>query len=68
MCVCAPSVGSTDHMLSFAVGPSIDIFGMNLDNKLFFYNYISNICKKINSQFNVMLRLQKLISSDTMLT
>ena len=59
--MCAPSVGSTDYMLSFAVRPSIDIFGMNLDNKLCFYNYISNICKKINNQFNVMLRLHKLI-------
>ena len=52
-------LGTTDHMFSFAAKPSVDIFGTNIDNKLCFDNYISNICKKINNQFNVMLRLHK---------
>ena len=60
-------LGTTDHTFSFAVKPSIDIFGMSIDNKLCFDNYISTICRKINNQFSVMLRLHKLISSDTML-
>ena len=59
-------LGTTDYTFSFAVKPSIDIFGMNIDNKLCFDNYISTICKKINNQFNVMLRLHKLISRETM--
>ena len=40
-------LGTTDHTFSFAVKPSIDIFGRNIDNKLCFDNYISTICKKI---------------------
>ena len=34
---------------------------MEKDNKLNFSKHISNICKKINNQFNVMLRFRKLI-------
>ena len=41
------------------------MFGINIDKRLCFDNYISTICKKINSQFNVMLRFRKLISKDT---
>ena len=32
-----------------------------------FDNYISTICKKINGQFNVMLRFRNLISKETLL-
>ena len=60
-------LGSTDHVFSVPVQSAIDIFGLNIDNKLCFDNHITTICKKINNQFNVMLRLQKLISSDTKL-
>ena len=60
-------LGSTDHVFSLPVQSAIDIFGLNIDNKLCFDNQISTICKKINNQFNVTLRLQKLISSDTKL-
>ena len=40
---------------------------MTLDNKLSFDNHISVICKKINNQFNVMLRFRKLIDKETLL-
>ena len=36
-------------------------FGMEIDNKLNFSKHISNVCKKISNQFNVMLRFRKLI-------
>ena len=45
----------------------MDIFEINIDNKLRFDNYISAICKKISVQFNVMLRFRKLIPKDTLL-
>ena len=31
-----------------------------IDNELNFSKHISNVCKKINNQFNVMLRFRKL--------
>jgi len=40
---------------------------MNIDNKLSFDNYIFAICKKINNQYNVILRFCNLISRDTLL-
>ena len=45
----------------------MDIFEINIDNRLRFDNYISAICRKINGQFNVMLRFRKRISKDTLL-
>ena len=42
-------LGTNDDMFSFSIRPCIDIFGMNLENKLCFDIYISNICKKINN-------------------
>ena len=55
-------LGKTDHSFSFPLKDSLDVFEINIDNRLCFDNYISTICKKINSQFNVMLRFLKLIS------
>ena len=52
-------LGTTDHTFSSAVKPSIDVF---VDNIFCFDNHISAICKKINNQFSLMLRLHKLIS------
>lgn len=60
-------LGKTGHSFSFPLKDSLDIFGINIDNRLRFDNYISTICKKINGQFNVMLRFRKLISKDTLL-
>ena len=60
-------LGKTEHKFCFPVNDSIDIFGMTIDNKLSFDNHISVICKKINNQFNVMLRFRKLINKETLL-
>ena len=43
------------------------MFGMTIDNRLSFDNHVSVICKKINNQFNVMLRFRKLINKETLL-
>ena len=51
-------LGETDHKFSFTVKDSIDIFSINLDNKLSFNNCISTICKKVNNQFKVMRRFR----------
>ena len=37
---------------------------MEIDNKLNFSKHISNVCKTINKQFNVMMRFRKLIRSE----
>ena len=60
-------MGKTKHDFSFPVNNSIDMFGMTIDNRLYFDNYVSVICTKINNQFNVMLRFQKLINKETLL-
>ena len=46
----------TDYNFSFPVKDTLEIFGMEIDNKLNFSSQISNVCKKINNQFDVMLR------------
>ena len=60
--------GKTGHSFSFPLKDPLDIFGINIDNRLRFDNHISAISKKINGRFNVMLRFRKLISKDTLLT
>ena len=40
---------------------------MTIDNRLPFDNHVSVTCKKINNQFNVMLRFWKLINKETLL-
>ena len=54
--------GKTDHSFSFPLKDSLDLFGINIDNRLRFDNHISTICKKTNAQFNVIERFRKLIS------
>jgi len=56
------------HFFSFSLKDSFDIFGVNIDDRLRFDNYISTICNKINGQCIVMLRFRKLISKDALLT
>ena len=51
---------------SFPVRESIDIFGMNIDNKLQFDKHVSSVCKKINNQLNVRIRFRKLIPKATL--
>ena len=60
-------LGDTDYSYSFPVKDTLEIFGMEIDNKLDFSSQISNLCKRINNQFNVMLRFRKLIPRDTLL-
>ena len=55
-------IGDTDYTLSFPVKDSIDIFGLNIDRKLQFGKHTSSVCRKVNNQFNVMLRLRTLIT------
>ena len=40
---------------------------MEIDNKLDFSSHNSNLCKRINNQFNVILLFRKLIPRDTLL-
>ena len=60
-------LGDTDYNFSFPVKDMLEIFGMEIDNKLNFSSHISNVCKRINNQFNVMLRFRKYIPRDTLL-
>ena len=59
--------GDTDFIFSFPINNAIDIFGLIVDDKLTFSDYISTICRKINNQFNVLIRFHKLVSKDTLL-
>ena len=51
-------LGDTEYTFSFPVKESIDIFGMNIENKLQFDKHVSSVCKKINNQLNVMIRFR----------
>ena len=42
----------------------IDLFGVNIDSDLSFEKHVSNICSKVNNQFQVLLRFRKLTSSE----
>ena len=53
----------TEYGFSFSVKDTLEIFGMEIDNKLNFSKHISNVRKKNNYQFNVMLRFRKLKNS-----
>ena len=53
-------LGDTEYIFSFPVKESIDIFGMNIDNKLQFDKHVSSVGKKINNHLNVMIRFRKI--------
>ena len=57
-------LGDTEYGFSFPVKDTLEIFGMEIDNNLNFSKHISNVCKKINNQLNVMLRFRKLIRKE----
>ena len=44
------------------------VIHVHVDDKLNFNDHISTMCKKINNQFNVLIRFHKLISKDALLT
>ena len=60
-------LGKTEHNFCFPVNNSIDIFGVTIDNRPSFDNHVSVICKKINNQFNVIIRFHKLMNKQTLL-
>ena len=60
-------LGRTDHQFSFPVKSSLDLLGMVIDNEPNFNDHISSICKKVSSQFKVMIRFRKLVSSEILL-
>ena len=60
-------IGNTEHSFSFPLKPSIKLLGITVDNKLAFDDHVSQVCKKINNQINVIIRYRKLIGSDVML-
>ena len=61
-------LAKNEHNFSFPVNNSIDILGMTIDStRLSFDNHVSVICKKINNQFNIMLRFRKVINKETLL-
>ena len=60
-------IGNTDHVFSFPVQQSVELFGITVDNKLRFDEHLSNICEKITNQFNVMSRFRKLIPATVLL-
>ena len=59
-------LGKSEYTFSFPTKESIHILGMNIDNNLNCLNYMSLICKRVNNQFNVMLRFRNLICEDTL--
>ena len=60
-------IGNTEHSFSFPLKPSIELLGITVDNKLAFDDHISQVCKRINNQINVIIGNRKLIGSDVML-
>ena len=60
-------LGKTDYKFSFPVENAIEQLGMTLDDEMSFRGHLATICKKINSQFSVMTRFGKLVSSDTLM-
>ena len=60
-------LGQTDHQFSFPTKDSLDLLGMTIDKELRFNDHITTICKKINNQFNVMMRFNNLISKEIMM-
>jgi len=60
-------LGEMDFSFSFPVQERLEIFGMEIDKKLNFSSHISNVCKKVDNQLNVMLRFRKLIPRGTLL-
>ena len=42
-------LGDTEYGFSFPVKDTLEIFGMEIDNKLNFSKHISKVCKKIDN-------------------
>ena len=62
--------GNTDHVFSFPVQQSIELFGITVDDRLCFDEHVSNICcicKNLTNQFKVISRFRKLIPATVLL-
>ena len=53
-------IGNTDHVFSFRVQKSLELFGITVDDRCCFHEHVSNVCKKRSNQFNVISRFCKL--------
>ena len=60
-------IGNTDHVFSFPVQKSVELFGITVDDRLCFDEHVSNICEKITNQLNVISRFRKLIPATVLL-
>ena len=60
-------LGNTDHLFSFPVQKSINLLEITVDDRLCFDEHVSNICKKITNQFNVISRFRNLIPATVLL-
>ena len=53
-------IANTDHVFSSQVQKSIELFGITVDDRRCFHEHVSNTCKKITNQFNVISGFCKL--------
>ena len=60
-------IGNTDHVFSFPVQTSITLLGITVDDRRCYNEHVSNICKKITNQFNIIRRFRKLIPATVLL-
>ena len=58
---------NTDHVFSFPVQKSIELFGITVDDRLCFCEHVSNICKNLTNQFKVIGRFRKLVPATVLL-
>ena len=58
---------NSNYEFSFPVKNSIDLLGVTIDKDLSFNRHISQICEKVNKQFNVLKRFKNIITSNVML-
>ena len=65
-------LGKKNYNFTFKIGnveidkrESIDLLGVNLDNKLKFSKHISNICGRVHNQIQVIKRFRHILSDST---
>ena len=49
-------LGDMDYSFSLPIKDTLEIFGMEVNNKLNFSSHISSVCKRINNQFNQIFK------------
>ena len=65
-------LGKKTYDFSFKIGnvkidkkESIDLLGVNLDNKLNFSKHFSNICQRVHNQIKIIKRLRNILCDST---